>query len=70
MLYNIPGRTGINMSPETVAKLYNEFDSIIAIKEATGSLDQVSIFLLLLSGRVCVCFRMFSVLKFDLSDCF
>merc|ERR1719329_40336 len=42
VLYNIPGRTGINMSPETVAKLYNEFDSIIAIKEATGSLDQAS----------------------------
>jgi len=42
VLYNIPGRTGINMSPETVAKLYKEFDCIVAIKEATGSLDQAS----------------------------
>lgn len=42
VLYNIPGRTGINMSPDTVAKLYNDFDNVIAIKEATGSLDQAS----------------------------
>lgn len=43
MLYNIPGRTGINMAPETVARLRKEMpDSIAAIKEASGSLDQVS----------------------------
>lgn len=42
VLYNIPGRTGITMSPETVAALRQEFPSIIAIKEATGSLDQAS----------------------------
>ncbi|MGK7956516.1 MAG: 4-hydroxy-tetrahydrodipicolinate synthase, partial [Crocosphaera sp.] len=39
MLYNIPGRTGQNMSPETVAKLA-EINNIIAIKEASGSLEQ------------------------------
>jgi 4-hydroxy-tetrahydrodipicolinate synthase len=39
MLYNIPGRTGQNMSPETVAKLA-EIDNIIAIKEASGNLEQ------------------------------
>jgi 4-hydroxy-tetrahydrodipicolinate synthase len=39
VLYNIPSRTGITMSPQTVAKLYTEFEEIIAIKEATGSLD-------------------------------
>jgi 4-hydroxy-tetrahydrodipicolinate synthase len=38
MLYNIPGRTGQNMTPETVAKLA-EIDSIAAIKEASGSLE-------------------------------
>jgi 4-hydroxy-tetrahydrodipicolinate synthase len=41
VLYNIPGRTGVNMLPETVAKLA-EISSIVAIKEATGSLDQAS----------------------------
>jgi 4-hydroxy-tetrahydrodipicolinate synthase len=41
MLYNIPGRTGCNMAVETVAKLA-EIPSIVAIKEASGSLDQVS----------------------------
>ncbi len=38
VLYNIPGRTGITMTPATVAKL-NEHPNIVAIKEATGSLD-------------------------------
>jgi len=42
VLYNIPGRTGITMSPSTVAALYKEVPSIVAIKEATGSLDQAS----------------------------
>ncbi|MEB3308978.1 MAG: 4-hydroxy-tetrahydrodipicolinate synthase [Snowella sp.] len=41
MLYNIPGRTGQNLLPETVAKLA-QIDNIIAIKEASGSLDQAS----------------------------
>ncbi|HEY9640549.1 MAG TPA: 4-hydroxy-tetrahydrodipicolinate synthase [Coleofasciculaceae cyanobacterium] len=41
MLYNIPGRTGQNLSPETVARLA-EISNIVAIKEASGSLDQVS----------------------------
>ena len=41
MLYNVPGRTGVNMLPETVARLY-EIENIVAIKEAAGSVDQVS----------------------------
>lgn len=41
ILYNIPGRTGITMSPATVARLHKH-DNIIAIKEATGSLDMAS----------------------------
>lgn len=41
MLYNIPGRTGINLLPETVLKLA-AIDNISAIKEACGSMDQVS----------------------------
>nr|AKG25426.1 DapA [Hematodinium sp. SG-2015] len=42
VLYNIPGRTGITMSPETVAKLYRDVPEIVAIKEATGSVDQTA----------------------------
>lgn len=41
MLYNVPGRTGQNLSPETVVRLAG-IDNIVAIKEASGSLDQVS----------------------------
>ncbi|MDH3998291.1 MAG: 4-hydroxy-tetrahydrodipicolinate synthase [Desulfuromonadales bacterium] len=41
VLYNVPGRTGINMSSDTTARLA-EIDNIVAIKEASGSLTQVS----------------------------
>lgn len=40
-LYNVPGRTVVNMQPETVARLA-EIDNIIGIKEASGSLEQIS----------------------------
>ena len=40
MLYNVPGRTGVNIEAETVAKLA-EFPEIVAIKEATGSIEQM-----------------------------
>jgi len=41
VLYNIPGRTGQNMLPETVARLA-QVENIVGIKEATGNLDQAS----------------------------
>lgn len=41
VLYNIPGRTGQNLLPETVVRL-SEIPNIVAIKEASGNLDQVS----------------------------
>jgi len=41
ILYNVPGRTGLNMLPQTVA-LLGQVENIVAIKEASGNLDQVS----------------------------
>ncbi len=41
ILYNVPGRTGQNLLPETVARLA-EIPNIVAVKEASGNLDQVS----------------------------
>lgn len=41
-LYNIPGRTAKNMEPETIARIAEACPTIVAIKEATGSLDQAS----------------------------
>ncbi|MDP8260083.1 MAG: 4-hydroxy-tetrahydrodipicolinate synthase [Candidatus Gygaella obscura] len=42
ILYNIPSRTGINIMPETIAKLDRDCKNIVAVKEASGSLDQMS----------------------------
>ena len=41
VLYNVPGRTGINMKSETTVRLANNCENIVAIKEASGSLEQV-----------------------------
>ena len=41
VLYNIPGRCGAGMTPQTIARLA-EIENIVAVKEATGSLDQAS----------------------------
>jgi len=41
ILYNVPGRTGINMSAETTLRLAKEFEQVVAIKEASGNLAQV-----------------------------
>ena len=41
ILYNIPGRTGVNMLPETIARLAQECDNIIGVKEASGNLEQM-----------------------------
>lgn len=41
ILYNIPSRCGVNMLPDTIAEVYNECENIVAIKEATGSMNQV-----------------------------
>ena len=42
ILYNIAGRTGVNIEPATMAKLANDCKNIIGVKEASGSLEQMS----------------------------
>lgn len=42
ILYNIPSRTGVTMSPSTIAYLANTYDNIVAVKQSCPDLDQVS----------------------------
>jgi len=53
VLYNVPGRTAVNMLPPTVARLA-EIKSIVAIKEATGDMKQVSEVIRLCGDRITV----------------
>jgi len=50
--YNIASRTAVNIEPETIAKLVAELPNIVAIKEASGSLEQMSRMLHLTSRRI------------------
>lgn len=52
ILYNIPGRTGCTMTPETVVKICKEVDNIIGVKDATGNLSQVANLMSLADGCV------------------
>ena len=68
ILYNVPGRTVVNIEPETVERLFCDCESIIGIKEASGSLEQASriIFLcgedlILLSGDDAVNYPLLTV---------
>jgi 4-hydroxy-tetrahydrodipicolinate synthase len=42
VLYNIAGRTGVNIEPETIARLAKECKNIVGVKEASGSLEQMT----------------------------
>ena len=42
ILYNVPGRTAVNMTAETTLRLANDFENVIAVKEASGNLDQAT----------------------------
>lgn len=53
MLYNIPGRTGVNMLPETVARLA-ELENVVALKESTGIMDQMSALKNILPEKVAI----------------
>lgn len=52
ILYNVPGRTGCNLLPETVATLFNKEENIVGIKEATGSVAQASKTMYLTDGKI------------------
>ncbi|MGD0281899.1 MAG: 4-hydroxy-tetrahydrodipicolinate synthase [Dissulfurispiraceae bacterium] len=53
VLYNVPGRTAVNLLPATVVRLA-EFKNIVAIKEATGDLKQISELIRLCGDRIAV----------------
>ena len=40
LIYNIPGRSAVDMTPETMARLYQDCDNIVGVKDATGDLDR------------------------------
>ena len=52
IMYNVPGRTGCNILPETAAKIFKEVENVVAIKEATGSVAQASQLMYLTDGRI------------------
>lgn len=57
ILYNIPGRTGVNIEPSTIKRL-SEIDNIVAVKEASGNIGQMAVILDMVPDR-------FSVLSGD-----
>ena len=52
IMYNVPGRTGCNILPETAATLFHDVENIVGIKEATGSVAQASKLMYLTDGRI------------------
>ncbi len=55
ILYNVPGRTGVNLLPETVMRIYEAHpDKILGIKEASGNLEQIKHLIDLAAGHLLV----------------
>lgn len=52
ILYNVPGRTGGNIMPETVVRLCTDFENIVGVKEASGNISQVAKLASLAKGKV------------------
>lgn len=52
IMYNVPGRTGCNLLPETVAELFQSKENIVGLKEATGNLAQASQTMYLTDGKI------------------
>ena len=52
ILYNVPGRTGVNIAPDTVVKLCKEVKNIVGVKEASGNISQVAKIMSMADGCV------------------
>lgn len=52
IMYNVPGRTGCNLLPETVATLFGQEENIVGLKEATGNVAQASKTMYLTDGKL------------------
>ncbi len=52
ILYNVPGRTGVNMQPETVLKLARNFNNIIGLKEANSDINHIDKTISLLKSEI------------------
>lgn len=52
ILYNVPGRTGCNMLPQTIVRLCTETENIVGVKEASGNISQVAKLMALAEGKV------------------
>jgi 4-hydroxy-tetrahydrodipicolinate synthase len=52
IMYNVPGRTGCNILPETAATLFRDVENIVALKEATGNVAQASRTMYLTDGKL------------------
>ncbi len=52
ILYNIQGRTGVNIAPDTIVKLWKEVDNIVGVKEASGNISQIAKIMQLADGQI------------------
>lgn len=52
ILYNIPGRTGVTIKPETIAALCKDVDNIVGVKEASGNFSAIATLMSLSDGKV------------------
>ena len=52
ILYNVPGRTGCNIAPETIAYLVKNVENIVGVKEASGNISQVAKIMQLTGGKI------------------
>lgn len=52
LLYNIPGRTGVNILPQTIAALCRDVDNIVGVKEASGNFSAIATLMSLSEGKV------------------
>lgn len=68
VIYNVPGRTGVNMTAETTLRLANDFSNIVAVKEASGNINQMNDIIrnkpknfMVISGDDCITFPLLTM---------